>query len=401
MLPAPRSLYSADPKAAYLAVRDEIDAAVRRVLESGRYILGPEVEAFEQEFAAYLGGVPGLSCACVGVGNGTDALELALRAVGVGPGDRVATVANSVSATASAIVACGATPVFIEIDPATMLMDPAAVERALASGPRLKAVVPVHLYGLPCDLPRLIAVARQAGVPVIEDCAQAHGASIDGRKVGTWGELAAFSFYPTKNLAALGDGGAVVGRDPALAGKVRLLRQYGWRTRYVSDGPGRNSRLDEIQAAILRVQLPRLDAANAHRARLAERYFQQLRGLGDTSVLQLPAVPAGRTHVWHQFVVRTPQRDALKAHLEKSGIHSGVLYPVPLHRQPGFMGKGPRARGKESEVEASGSPLAHTEQGCAEVLSLPLHPGITEPDVDRVCRAVREYFEQAPQQRPG
>lgn len=361
---------SADPKAAYLAARTEIDAAIRRVLDGGCYILGPEVEAFEQEFAAYLGDVR-----CGSVANGTDALELALRALGVGPGDQVATVANTVSATAAAIVACGATPVFVEIEPESMLMDPAALERRLASTARVRAIVPVHLYGRACDLPRITAIAQAAGVPVVEDCAQAHGAAIGGRKVGAWGELAAFSFYPTKNLAALGDGGAVVGRDPALIEKVRLLRQYGWRTRYVSDGPGRNSRLDEIQAAILRVQLPRLDAANARRARLAARYGDRLAGLP----IRLPAPAPAGAHVWHQFVIRTPRRDALKVHLERAGIHAGVLYPVPLHWQPGF---------------ASDVALPRTEAACAEVISLPLHAGVNKPEVDRVCAAVCRFHEE-------
>lgn len=363
-------LYSADPKAAYLAARTEIDAGIRRVLESGRYILGPEVEAFEGEFADFLGTSWSAGCA-----NGTDALELALRAVGVGPGDRVVTVANTVSATASAIVAAGATPAYVEIDAGTLLLDPAALRRALAADRSIKAVVPVHLYGRPCDLPAILAAANSHGVPVVEDCAQAHGAAVGGRKVGTWGTLAAFSFYPTKNLAALGDGGAVAGTDVGLLEKLRLLRQYGWRTRYVSDGPGRNSRLDELQAAVLRAQLPRLGRANAHREHLAKRYLQQLAPA--SSALVLPAVASDTTHAWHQFVVRSPHRDELKAHLEKSGIYCGVLYPVPLHRQPGF---------------AADVNLPATEQACREVLSLPLHPGITEADVDRVCAALKGFF---------
>lgn len=362
-------LFSADPKASYLAAKEEIDAAVARVLASGTYIHGPELAAFEQEFARYLG-----AAGVAGVANGTDALELALRALDVGAGDKVATVANTVTATVAAIVATGAEPVFVEIDPVTMLMDADALARRCAApdGAKIKAVIPVHLYGLGCEMPALLAVARRHGAKVLEDCAQAHGAQVAGRTVGTFGELAAFSFYPTKNLGALGDAGAVAGSAAALVERVRTLRQYGWRTRYVSEEHGRNSRLDEIQAAILRVRLARLDAENVHRGRLAAAY---LAGLANTAVT-LPVVPAGRTHTWHQFVVRAPQREALKAHLEAAGMFCGVLYPVPVHQQPAYR----------QDVS-----LPATEQACREVLSLPLHPGVAEADVARVCAAVRTW----------
>ena len=362
-----KKILPADPKAGYLAAKAEIDAAIARVLTSGHYILGPEVEAFEKEFSAWLG-VAGT----VGVANGTDAIELALHAAGINPGDKVVTVANTVTATVSAIKAVGARPLFAEIDPATMLLDVAALETMLATlrDPKIKAVVPVHLYGQAVDMPRLMEVAAKHHLVVIEDCAQAHGALIGGRKVGTWGQLAAFSFYPTKNLGALGDGGAVSGHDPALLDQVRLLRQYGWRKRYVSEAHGRNSRLDEIQAAILRVRLARLDAENVRRDAIARQY---LAGLKDTKVT-LPAVAEGRSHCWHQFVVRTPKRDELKVHLEKLGILCGVLYPVPIHRQPAYH-------------DAALS-FPHTEQACAEVLSLPLHPGLSDEDAARVIREV-------------
>ena len=357
----------ADPKAAYLAAQAEIDAAIRRVMLSGQYILGPELEAFEQEFAAWLG-VPGV----VGVANGTDALELALHAAGIGPGDKVVTVANTVTATVAAIGATGARPLFVDVEPGTMLLDLAALATLLTTlrDPKVKAVVPVHLYGQAVDLPALMELARQHNLVVIEDCAQAHGARIGERRAGTWGQLAAFSFYPTKNLGAFGDAGAVAGNDTALLEKVQRLRQYGWRKRYVSDLPGRNSRLDEIQAAILRARLPRLDAANARRGEIARQY---LHGLA-RAPLRLPEVAEGRTHCWHQFVVRTPRRDELRAHLEKRGILCGVLYPVPVHRQPAYH-------------DAALS-LPHTEQACNEVLSLPLHPGLTNDDVARVVREV-------------
>lgn len=362
-----RRLYSADPKSGYLAAKTEIDAAVARVLESGTYIHGPELSAFESEFATWLG-----ADGCAGVANGTDAIELALRALGVGPGDQVATVANTVTATAAAIVATGAEPVFVEIEPATMLMDAAALAATLRAdvGRRIKAVVPVHLYGQACDLPAILAAARAHGAKVLEDCAQAHGATIDGRRAGTWGDLAAFSFYPTKNLGALGDGGAVVGGDAAALERVRLLRQYGWRIRYVSEEHGRNSRLDELQAAILRARLPRLDTENAHRAQLAARYCELL---ADAPV-RLPVVAPGRGHVWHQFVIRTARRDALRATLEAQGIFCGVLYPVPVYCQPGY-------------AQAVSRP--ETERACAEVISLPLHPGLSPADIERVATAVR------------
>lgn len=361
----------ADPKAAYLAAQADIDAAIRRVMLSGHYILGPELDAFEKEFSAWLD-----TAGTAGVANGTDAIELALLAAGIGPGDKVVTVANTVTATVSAIVATGAKPVFVDIEPDTMLLDVAALETMLATlrDPKIKAVVPVHLYGQAVDMPRLMELAGRHNLFVMEDCAQAHGALVGGRKAGTWGPLASFSFYPTKNIGAFGDAGAVTGRDPASLEKVRLLRQYGWRKRYVSDHHGRNSRLDELQSAILRVQLDRIDAGNRRRDEIARHYHSVLKD----SALKLPVLAEGRTHVWHQFVVRTPRRDELQAHLAKKDIVCGVLYPVPIHRQPAYH-------------DASLS-LPHTEQACAEVLSLPLHPGLTDDDVARVVREICSWL---------
>ncbi len=360
----------ADPKASYLAAQADIDAAVRRVMLSGHYILGPELDAFEKEFSAWFG-----TGGTVGVANGTDAIELALLAAGIGPGDKVVTVANTVTATVSAIVATGARPVFVDIEPATMLMDLAALETMLTKlrDPKIKAVVPVHLYGQAADMPHLMELATRHNLFVLEDCAQAHGSLVGGKMAGTWGQLASFSFYPTKNLGALGDAGAVTGRDTALLEKVRLLRQYGWRKRYVSDLHGRNSRLDEIQSAILRVRLTRLEMENKRRHEIAGLYLAALK---DAS-LMLPVIATGRTHTWHQFVVRTPKRDALQVHLAKQDIICGVLYPMPVHRQPAYH-------------DASLS-LPQTEQACAEVLSLPLHPGLTNDDVARVSAAVRAW----------
>jgi dTDP-4-amino-4,6-dideoxygalactose transaminase len=268
--------------------------------------------------------------------------------------------------------------VFVDVEPATMLLDVAALETMLTTvrDPKIKAVVPVHLYGLAVDMPRLMELAARHNLFVMEDCAQAHGSLVGGRKAGTWGALATFSYYPTKNLGAFGDAGAVTGTDPALLDQVRLLRQYGWRKRYISDLNGRNSRLDELQAAILRVRLTRLDAENQRRNALAGQYLAALK---DTP-LRLPVSVEGRTHTWHQFAVRTPQRDELQAYLAKQDILCGVLYPVPIHRQPAYH-------------DASLS-LPHTEQACAEVLSLPLHPGLTDDDIARVVREVRGFWGQ-------
>jgi dTDP-4-amino-4,6-dideoxygalactose transaminase len=359
-------LLVADPKADYLAHADAIRAAIDRVLASGMYILGKEGEAFENEFSDYQGGGH-----TIGVANGTDALELALRAAGVGPGDGVATVANTVTATVSAITAIGARPVFADIDASTMVMDPAALAELLARRP-VKAVVPVHLYGQPADMPRILEIAARHGAVVVEDCAQSHGASIGARKTGTWGALAAFSFYPTKNLGALGDAGAVFTRDEKLAAKVRSLRQYGWRTRYIAESEGRNSRLDEIQAAILRVKLPHLEAANARRRAITALYFEKLK----SAALTLPAMSDGTVPVYHQFTIRVRGRDALREALLQKGIQSGVLYPVPIHHQPAY---------RDTSLS-----LPATERACAEVLCLPCHPALTDGNVTEISAAILE-----------
>ena len=362
-------LLTADPKASYLAHADEIHAAIQRVLDSGRYILADEVMAFEKDFSDYLGG--GF---CLGVANGTDALELALRAVGIGPGDLVATVANTVSATAAAIEQCGALPVFVEIDPESMTMDPRSLELSLSEHRgAIRAILPVHLYGHPAAMAEICELACTHKVHLIEDCAQSHGAEIKGVKTGSWGDIAAFSFYPTKNLGALGDGGAVFTRDPSLAERVRLLRQYGWRERYVSDIPGRNSRLDELQAAILRVKLKYLGSENAKRHSLAALYLKKLVDSG----LQLPSQAPDTLHAWHQFTVRSPRRNALQTFLAAKNIHTGILYPTPLHRQPAYAR--PHLH------------LSETERACEEVLCLPCHPGLSEADVDSIASEILRW----------
>src|SRR5215813_7276453 len=294
------AILQSDPKANYLAHKREIDEAVRQTLDSGRYILGGQVGEFESEFAGYLGAEH-----CVGVANGTDALHLALRALGIGAGDVVITVAHTAVATVAAIEMAGALPVLVDIDPATFTISPEWVEDAIKSHRdqmHIKAIMPVHLYGHPADMRAICDTARRYDLKVVEDCAQAHGATIHsmgGLKVGVFGDAAAFSFYPTKNLGALGDGGAVVTNDPEVAGRVRLLREYGWRERYVSDIAGFNSRLDELQAAILRVKLRYLDAENARRREIARIYERILAG----TEIGLPQCAAGAVHVYHQYVV--------------------------------------------------------------------------------------------------
>jgi dTDP-4-amino-4,6-dideoxygalactose transaminase len=305
-----------DPKAGYLAHKEEIDIAIRNVLESGRYILGLEVEAFEQEFAAYLGVQH-----AIGVGNGTDALELALRACGVGPDNAVLTVSHTAVATVAAIERVGAIPILVDIDPKTYTMDPNHLEdtlrkmyRASSSVPHLpSAIIPVHLYGYPADMPAILEICRRYHLYVIEDCAQSHGAVIQERRTGTWGDIAAFSFYPTKNLGALGDGGMVVTSNPDMAKKVRLQRQYGWEERYVSETPGENSRLDELQAAILRVKLRYLDQENQARRETAHYYSQHI----ETDAIIKPVERSGTTHIYHQYVVRTPDRNAMQQYLKE------------------------------------------------------------------------------------
>ncbi len=368
---------NADPGAILAARADEVRAAIARVVAGGCFVLGPEVEAFEREFGAWLG-----APFCVAVGNGTDALEFALRATGIRPGDGVVAPANTASATIAAIVASGAQPILCDVDPATMCLSPERLTDLLASprGASARAVVPVHLYGHPCAMAAIDAAVRARGLVLVEDCAQAHGAVAGGRPAGAWGQAAAFSFYPTKNLAALGDGGAVVTRDRDVAERVRGLRQYGWRERHVSADPGgRNSRLDEIQAAILRVRLRYLDAENRRRRALAERYFRALEGV------RCPPRPEGADQaVFHQFTIRISNRDALVARLAEQQVVAQTLYPVPVHRQPAFHACAPAEAGA----------LATCEQACAEVVNLPVHPALADGDVDWVATQVLAWVRE-------
>jgi dTDP-4-amino-4,6-dideoxygalactose transaminase len=340
-----------------------------RVLDSNSFVMGKEVAQFEQEFAQYTG-----VRHCVSVANGTDALELGLRSLGVKPGERVLCVANAGFYSSTAIQMVGATPVYVEVDEQTLTMSPEALAGPLADRPA--AVIATHLYGQLASIERLVEMCRAAGVPLIEDCAQSHGATREGRRAGSFGDLSCFSFYPTKNLGALGDGGAVLTQDDRLAERLRALRQYGWSRKYEVARPGgRNSRLDEMQAAVLRVKLPHLDRQNAERRAIAKRYSEAFARLP----LRLP-VSLSDDYVAHLYVVRTPQREALRAFLLERGVATDVHYPIADIRQPVF---GSRFNGQDLEV---------TEAACATALSLPCFPGMPEADVAHVVQSVLSFF---------
>jgi dTDP-4-amino-4,6-dideoxygalactose transaminase len=372
----------ANPAANYAAHRAEIDQAVRRALESGMYILGQEVARFEEEFARYLG-----ARHAVGVGSGTDALHIALRGCGVGPGDTVLTVSHTAVATVAAIELAGAHAQLIDIDPATATIDTNGLEAVIKAPPshRIKAIIPVHLYGHPADMPAIMGIAERYGLTVIEDCAQSHGAALGDRKTGTWGHVAAFSFYPTKNLGALGDGGAVVTNDPRLAERIRGLREYGWRERYVSDFPGLNTRLDELQAAVLRVKLRYLDEENARRRDLARLYDAALAGTPVT----MPSSKMGASHAYHQYVVRSDRRDDLRAFLKANDVGTLIHYPVPVHLQPAYRGR----------VVPDRTGLPETEAICRRILSLPMHPQLTDAEVKDVGNLIARWSSQLADRR--
>ncbi len=348
----------------------DLRGAVERVLESHWYVLGREVRSFEEEFAAYCG-VPH----CVSVANGTEALELSLRALGVVPGDEVLCCANAGFYASTAARAVGAVPRYVEIDAASLCMDLAALGQALAVR-RPGAVIVTHLYGQLADVAAIGELCRRHGVPWIEDCAQAHGARRDGRRAGAWADLACFSFYPTKNLGALGDGGAILAADAAHAERLRSLRQYGWSSKYhVQLEGGRNSRLDEMQAAVLRAKLPALERQNAERRAVAQRYAQAFADLP----LRLP-VSTAEDFAAHLYVIRTERREALRAHLTAQGIGHDVHYPVPDHRQP------------VQRQACAGVRLPLTEAACDQVLSLPCQPGLDDASVQAVVTAVQSFF---------
>jgi dTDP-4-amino-4,6-dideoxygalactose transaminase len=348
------------------ALRDELDAAISRVLESGRYLFGEELQRFEEEFAAWCG-----AAHAVGVASGTDAITIALQAVGVGPGDEVITAANTCVPTVVGIEGAGAVPVLVDAEPLTRTLDPAPVEEAI--GPRTRAIVPVHLYGQCADLVALGALAEQHGLALVEDCAQAHGAELDGRRAGSFGHASAFSFYPTKNLGALGDGGAVLTSDADVAARARLLRNYGERERFEHVLRGRNSRLDALQAALLSAKLPHVETWTLRRRSIAARYTEALAG----TEIRAPVEAPGRRHVYHLYVVETPARDAFRERLASAGVETAVHYPRPVHLQPAY-----RALGE-------GRVLPVSERLSEEIVSLPLYPELTDDEVERVCSALR------------
>lgn len=356
-----------DVGAAYKELKTEIDAAIARVLDSGLYILGPEVEAFEQEWAQYCEAKH-----AIGVANGLDALHLALLAMDVGPGDEVIVPSNTYIATWLAVSQCGATPVPVEPIEATYNINPELIEAAIT--PRTKVILPVHLYGQPADLDPILAIARKHGLRVLEDAAQAHGARYKGRRIGAHGDAVAWSFYPGKNLGALGDGGAVTTNDPEIADRIRVLRNYGSRVKYVNEVKGFNSRLDPIQAGVLRVKLLALDEWNDRRKVIARKYLEGLAG----SRVVLPKVPEWADPVWHLFVIRHQERDGLMKRLTESGVGTMIHYPIPPHLQEAYA---------EIVFEVGAFPLA--ERMAAEVVSLPIGGQMAAEGVDVICGVCR------------
>ncbi|MBV9174410.1 MAG: DegT/DnrJ/EryC1/StrS family aminotransferase [Chloroflexi bacterium] len=341
------------------AIRGEIDAAIARVLDSGWVLLGPELQAFEEAFAAYHGS----GFRAVGVGSGTDALTIGLRALGVGPGDDVLVVANAGVPPAAAVVAAGARPVYCDVNASTHVMDPTEIDARVT--PRTRAVLVVHLYGHPAPMPEIVKRARVHRLKVLEDCAQAHGARLDGQLVGTFGDAAAFSFYPTKNMGALGDAGALLTRDRETAERAKLLRMYGWREKYISELQSTVSRMDELHAAVLSIKLRHLDEWNARRRAIAQQYRRGLDGM-----LDLPPSDG----VFHLFVVQSTQRDALRAGLAQAGVGTDVHYPLPAHLQKPYA----------SDVQ-----LPNTERLAQRVLSLPMYPELSDADVDYIVEVIR------------
>ena len=366
-----------DPRASYIAQQPAIDRAISGVLEGGSYILGREVGSFERAFADFVGVSHAVGCA-----SGTDAIELALRACNIGAGDLVFTVSHTAVATVAAIERVGAMAVLVDVEPGTYTMSPHELSRALQKpyAGRPAAVLPVHLYGQPAELSTLCDLARANGLYLIEDCAQSHGAVYRGRPTGSFGDIGCFSFYPTKNLGAFGDGGMAVTKDPALAAALREIREYGWRERYVSAYVGINSRLDSIQAAILGVKLGSLVADNARRRRIAHRYDLGLSKLP----LMLPKRRAEAIHVFHQYVIRLTERDRLRDWLHAAGIGTGIHYPVPVHLQPAYRGR----------LAAGPSGLGVTERAARQILSLPMYPQLSEEMIDCIITQIHGFFSQ-------
>lgn len=363
-------ILTSNPYAQYTAQKDAIDQAIAQVLDSGRYILGQQVKSFEKAFAAYVGTKFG-----VGVGSGTDALHVALRACGVGPGDEVITVSHTAVATVAAIEQCGAVPVLVDIEPDYYTLDPSKLRKAISK--KTKAIVPVHLYGQPADLDPIIEIGYKHHIPVIEDCSQAHGAVYHNAQVGTFGQMACYSCYPTKNLGAIGDGGIIVTNDSELAQKAKMLREYGWDDDRNSQIPGLNSRLDEMQAAVLNVKLPHLDEHNEARRAIADTYDKLL---GDTDLI-LPKRREQSQHVFHLYVIRSTQREKLRDLLVKNDIQAAVHFPMAVHQQQAY----------KDRIKIAGD-LKETEKCVKEILSLPVHPQLTDEEVAKVASVLLSLY---------
>jgi len=362
-----------DLNAQYLTIKNEIDDAIARVISHSAFIGGEDLRQFEKEFARY--------CevkACVGVGNGTDALYLALRALNIAPGDEVITVAHTFIATAETISLAGARPVFVDIKDDTMLMDPDLLEAAITS--RTRAIIPVHLYGQTCEMDRIVKIARRHGLKVIEDAAQAHGARWQGKRAGSMGDVACFSFYPGKNLGAYGDGGAVVSDDETVIERIRMLANHGRLDKYIHEIEGVNSRLDGLNAAILRVKLRRLDNWNRTRRQHAQRYAEVL----SRSSVALPAVHPDAESVWHLFVVRLRERERVQIQLQEAGIGVGVHYPVPLHQQPAY-----------GYLKMSEGTLPVTEKVASQIVSLPMYPELSAEQVEFICESIKSAIHRS------
>lgn len=362
-------IYCSNPGAQYLSHKKEIDKAIFKVLDSGYYILGKEVKLFEKEFARYIGIKYG-----IGVGSGTEALYIALRACGIKEGDEVITVSHTAVATVSAIELCGAKPVLVDIEPDFFTIDPSRITKAITK--KTKAIIPIHLYGQPADMKPILKIAHKHGIKVIEDCAQAHGAIYNSKKVGSWGDVACFSFYPTKNLGAIGDGGVIVTNNNKIAEKCQLLRQYGWKEKYISQISGVNSRLDELQAAILRIKLKYLDQENKQRVKLANLYKLYLK----ETDLKWPKSRQNVFHSYHLYVIRSNKRDQLKKYLEKNNIYPLIHYPVPIHLQPAYKNK----------IKTIGT-LNVTEKAAQEILSLPIYPELNKENVRLITSIIKNF----------
>jgi len=365
----------------YLAYREEIDAAVQRVLESGWYIGGDEIVALETEFAEYVGIRYAISC-----GSGTDALHLALRSCGIGPGEFVFTVSHTAVATVAAIELAGAIPVMVDIDPVTYTMSPEALEQAVRCC-KGRAVIPVHLYGHPAAMPAILDIASKHDLMVIEDCSQAHGAMLGDQLVGTFGDMATFSFYPTKNMGAFGDAGALITDKSSLAKRARLTKEYGWEERYLSVIPGMNTRMDSIQASILRVKLKHLDENNGRRRNIAEAYSKAFL---DIPHVRVPKVAPNCSHVYHQYVIRHTDRDDLRGYLFNRGVSCQIHYPLPIHLQPAYKGR----------MLPNTDALTKTEKISREILCLPIDPQLTDAEVREVMTAVKSWRPKKEHHRP-